>query len=498
MGSMRLIDSLRILLPYIALALLAILFRIPYLINPEQMSSEHSFLGLQGLRLLSGDFSLFLWGSNYQTSWEPFVASIFFTIFGKSFFVLQWVPFSAFLLCLFIIYYVIQKEVGVTNAFFLSLILVFVSQPVILVNVLPYRQWSLLFSLLPILMMCISQKRFMWITSGFLLFFSMLVDLFAIELSLPLLGCMYLKAKKIGKSKELFIGAVVGGLILLVSRAFAGGGAPIAFSLKTLVSHFPLFFKTCLPVFFGVRYPPQSTPSVVIEDLSDWVRVLCGLIFLSLFIPSFVLSLRNRQGLDNSTLLSLFGSTTGFGSVIAFMGSSMSSDIHSVRYLPPIVFAAPFAFIPFTQKKPDFLRKSFFIFLGIYLIFIGLGGWRQATPWVMGIRPIRDPSDWVSTANEMARWLKERGIHDGFSDYWKAYTLSFLFEEDPLIVPRNSPDRYAPYRTRVLKANLVAEIFTPSDSPDEALKFEGTLKPPSKILDRWTQNGFTAFIINNK
>src|SRR5947209_892303 len=68
---------------------ITLVYRLPYLLNPERMHSEHAFLGLQALQMRQGHWQWFLWGSNYQAALEPLVGAFFFGIFGPSYRSLQ-------------------------------------------------------------------------------------------------------------------------------------------------------------------------------------------------------------------------------------------------------------------------------------------------------------------------------------------------------------------------------------------------------------------------
>src|SRR5207248_6007105 len=67
----------------LALALAAaVLYRLPYLLNPATVNSDGAVVGLQARAVLHGQWSWFLWGTNYQASFDPAVHALAFALFG--------------------------------------------------------------------------------------------------------------------------------------------------------------------------------------------------------------------------------------------------------------------------------------------------------------------------------------------------------------------------------------------------------------------------------
>jgi len=64
----------------------------------------------------------------------------------------------------------------------------------------------------------------------------------------------------------------------------------------------------------------------------------------------------------------------------------------------------------------------------------------------------------------LADALRAQGIHYAAAQYWLAYRLTFLFDEDPVVVPlAGADDRYRPYRDGFDTAPVVAYVFHPSE-----------------------------------
>jgi hypothetical protein len=86
-------------------------------------------------------------------------------------------------------------------------------------------------------------------------------------------------------------------------------------------------------------------------------------------------------------------------------------------------------------------------------------------------------------------------VRYGVAQYWLAYRLSFLFEEDPVIVPLDPhEDRYPPYRAAVVSAPVVAFVFHPSESRARPEPLEALLRSNGTAFERIAAGGFTALV----
>ena len=64
----------------------------------------------------------------------------------------------------------------------------------------------------------------------------------------------------------------------------------------------------------------------------------------------------------------------------------------------------------------------------------------------------------------LADALRAEGVRYAAAQYWLAYRLTFLFDEDPVVVPlAEADDRYRPYRDGFEAAPVVAYVFHPSE-----------------------------------
>jgi hypothetical protein len=91
--------------------------------------------------------------------------------------------------------------------------------------------------------------------------------------------------------------------------------------------------------------------------------------------------------------------------------------------------------------------------------------------------------------------LRAEGVHHAKAQYWLAYRLTFLFAEDPVVVPLEpGEDRYRPYRDAVDAAPLVAYVFHPSEPRATPEPVEEQLRNAGTPYRRLEVDGFTVLI----
>jgi hypothetical protein len=98
---------------------------------------------------------------------------------------------------------------------------------------------------------------------------------------------------------------------------------------------------------------------------------------------------------------------------------------------------------------------------------------------------------------EVARVLRERGVTAAAAQYWLSYRLSFLFEENPTVMPLSpGEDRYLPYRQAFERASRVALIFHPSEPRAQPEPYEAMLRQQGARYARLEAAGFTLLILS--
>jgi hypothetical protein len=162
--------------------------------------------------------------------------------------------------------------------------------------------------------------------------------------------------------------------------------------------------------------------------------------------------------------LGMFGATLFVGTLTAFLVSVMAIDRLSARYLVAIILASPFALAPSLRLVGP---GRFAAMLAPYFVSAAAGGWLGNGDNVNGFR-IRLENGRARDEQALARTLEDRGIRYGFADYWVAYRLTFLFDENVILVPWHAAlDRYPAYRRAVGEQERLAYVFDPSWSTED-------------------------------
>ncbi|MEO7111203.1 MAG: hypothetical protein ABI183_12260, partial [Polyangiaceae bacterium] len=180
-------------------------------------------------------------------------------------------------------------------------------------------------------------------------------------------------------------------------------------------------------------------------------------------------------------------------SICGFLLNGRISDMWAMRYLAPLTWMFPFALAPMASRMKV---KTVALFLVPYLAATLVGGWLSFGHWVKDAELVQTARGKGEDEHWLGEALRLRGIHDASANYWLSYRLTFLWREDPVVVPFNG-DRYAPYRQRFDAAKDVAYIFHPSEPRSKATDFEQGLKDRHVPFDQEVIAGFTVVTLHN-
>jgi hypothetical protein len=179
-------------------------------------------------------------------------------------------------------------------------------------------------------------------------------------------------------------------------------------------------------------------------------------------------------------------------SIGGFLLSSMPSDLWAVRYLAPIIWTSPFALAPLAYLLRE---KWLTVVLAPYLVSAAIGGWLGYSRYVDGPLPVRDARGVARDEAKLGEFLRQRGIRYAAAQYWLSYRLTFLFQENPIVVPINpGQDRYQPYRNGFDAAPSVALLFHPSEPRATPEPYEVMLRQSRQHYERFDVEGFTVLI----
>jgi hypothetical protein len=490
------------------LAAVVVWFRLPVLINARAVHSDGALVALQARHILKGEWSWFLWGVGYQASFDSAMTALAFGVFGASPRVLLLMPLVAHLLLMGMAYHLLLKRVGPWSAFVLLLALAWVPG---LLGVSPYppRHWSITLVVAGIwLLDGAGESRWPRLRSaaGALLgVVSLYLDLYCLQFmagfGLFALACgLEMRAGQLAPAPRRIgaavLGAVLGGLLVLLLRHRPEASAWIAgFRIDRLAFNLRLLFETCLPAFLGAKiFLPVGKPVAELWHPPLLFQILQGLGTLGLLAgmaASLAFALQRRTPWELRRL-GLLGGLVSLSSLGAFAVSIMPIDRWATRYLAPIAYLAPFTLAPLASRLG---ARRLCLGLLPYLVTTATGAWLMFGPSVHGPLPILDASGIAAEESRLCHALRQLGIRYGAAPYWLSYRLTFLCEEDPVLVPLAEPeDRHAPYRLAYKAAPLVALVFHPSAPQTTPEEIESQLRSWRAAYVRAQIAGYTVLI----
>jgi hypothetical protein len=448
-------------LPWIVLLVLAVIFRLPPLINAAATHSDAAIVGLQAMHLLTGEWSWFIWGAPYQGALDVWLTAILFALTGgPGPLKLMLVPLLGHLLLIWLAFDVLRRRIDPCKAFILCLALIFTPQAINGVALYLPRQWSITLVFLSVWMLdraSESKREWLWFAAaGFATALAIYADLFTAVfmpgLGLLAAGCVVedRPGLNIMMRRAIEFAAALGiGLLLywLVRHIAAMPPSPkTQLNFERVGVNWHLLLAQCLPwaMSYGIYVPgeklyPDRWSVGGLDAFHIAAASLFGVLMLigaaTVFVPRFPWKLRR---------LAAFGIASSVASIVLFLLSVMPLDMWGARYLAPIIWAAPFALAPVTLLMT---RRQLAMLFGPYVFCAALGGWLSYGPYVHGIKPVVTTSGSGKGEQELARFLRDSGIKKAAAQYWLAYRLTFLFNEDPIVFPpAEVEDRYAPYR----------------------------------------------------
>ena len=495
-------------IPFAALLFATLIFRLPPLLNAAGVGSDAAIVGLQARHMLRGELSPFLWGAGYQGSLEAALLAVAFAVAGASPLVLMLVPLCGHLLLTWFVFDVLRMKLPPASAALAALPVVLTPQAISGVALYAPRQWciTLVFAGLWLIDGASSAKRpWLRIMSGVTVaVLSLYLDLYAL-LFLPGLGlftalcCLDPTAagQRVVRTTAAATGAALGAFGVWLPRQL-GSGSPTetALSVHNIARNFHLLWEQCLPwvLGYGVFIPGKNLYPDLWEPPAPvrWFQIL-GAVSLVVAIGLGALWLFWRKLEWPLRRLAPVAFVVSASSIGGFLFSGMPSNMWSARYLAPIVWTAPFALAPLAALLST---RRLALAVAPYLTVAALGGWLSYGLYVRGPLPVLDPRGVAADEQQVADFLRARGVHHAAAQYWLSYRLSFLYGEDPLVIPISpSEDRYPPYREQFDRARRVAYVFHPSEPRARIEEHEPWVRAQGWQVERAEVAGFSMLLV---
>ena len=492
-------------LPLLLLLVAAVAARLPALVNARGMNSDAAVVGLQALHILHGEWSWFLWGAGYQASFDAALAAAAFAVTGPSALTLMVVPLIGHLILIGLAYDVLRRAVGPGSAAVACLPLVFAPQSVNGVALYAPRQWAITAVVLAVWLTARAEggRAPLWLAgSGFVAGFAVYLDLFTLQM-MPAVGVVALwravtvprRGRAVG---ALLLGSAAGVAVIAWSRAQpVADGAKAGLTLGRIGANWTLLVDQCLPYLLGVKVFVQDPVTLAhLPWPAPWpvqvIQAAAAVTFVAAVCWAVVAVVRciGPAPVRQLGALGLIGSAASAG---GFLVSTMPADLLSARYLAPIIWLAPFTLAPAAYALGV---RGFAALIAPLVVAVGIGGWYAFAPYVVDGIPVRDPRGVAQEEVVLADALRAEGIRYAAAQYWLAYRLTFLFDEDPVVVPlAGADDRYRPYRDGFEAAPVVAYLFHPSEPRAQWETTAAELDAQGVTYRREEIAGFTVLIV---
>jgi hypothetical protein len=460
---------------------------LPALLNPADLHSDAAVVGLQARHLLQGEWSWFLWGSGYQTSTDALIAALLFRVLQPTPLALMLSSFLGHLLLVSFAFGTLRRHFDGWSSALLVTPLVMTTGPLHTYMLSPPRQASLT------LVFCA-----IWLLDGaagwrhsatailagmFVAGLSSFADPYALlflpgfALFVALSVGLWPKAQRARSALAALFGALLGLLpTWLITHSAQASRGVLGLHWDVVNHNLELLRQTCLPYLLGTTayYSPRM-PLVEPWPAPAWFRAVqllgSGLFLLgiavggaSVFWRALPPKIRRLAALGAVMLPITLG---------AFALSVMVMDRLSARYLVAIVLMAPFALAPLLLILG---RRRCALLLSPFLASVAVAGWLNYGDDVAGSHIVLHRES-ASDEALLARQLRDHGLRYGLADYWVAYRLTFLLEEQTIIVPWHEKlDRYAPYRSAVATQTHLAYIYDPWRSKESLEEREAEIK----------------------
>jgi hypothetical protein len=135
--------------------------------------------------------------------------------------------------------------------------------------------------------------------------------------------------------------------------------------------------------------------------------------------------------------------------------SSNTIDVSSVRYLVVAWQASSVLLAIFLARLVTRKTSLGVLLVTFWIAFVGVNNLLDQN----SARPAHSGSYAPNVVPGLEAFMKQRNLQGGYADYWVAYTLDFLTEEQFSFAPFNVIDRYPPYTQKVRELPVQVYIF---------------------------------------
>jgi len=482
--------ALRRIGPLVVIAVLALALKVALLAaDAVPFNSDEAIVALMARHILQGERPAFFYGQAYMGSLDAVLTAGAFALMGESVLAVRVVQVALFLAVLLTSYAVALRLTGSQRVALLTALL-FAFPPVLLTLYTTatsggYGEAMLVGNLLLWWGHRLGQedahRKSLWLAWGF----AAGLGFWAFGLTLVYLVPVVLWLIQRGRARPWreYLAAVLGfalgslpwwlGNLGRVDIAFAELSGDAVKSTATAGSLFGNvgmrvfnFIVLGLPALFGLRFPWS------IEGPPLWLAAPTLALYLGALVFPKAASFR-KDGI----LLWGICATLFLGFVLTPFGGDPSGRYFLPLYLPLFIFTAQ-ALVALRER----IGRWAWALLGIVLIFNLVGTAQAALKNPPGITTQFEEITQVDHRYdaELIHFLRERGQTRGYGNYWVAYPIAFLSNEEIILAPHlpykadlrytSRDDRYPPYTQAVEQAANVVYVTTNHPKLDALLR----------------------------
>ena len=499
-----------IFLPLFVITAAVFLLRLPELVNARAIDSDAAIVGLQAMHILYGEWDWHLWGTVYQGIPGTALLALSFLIFGSSPF--TWVATLIFCYSIiaWLVFSVVRKRLNLFSGFLLIVPILLAHQGMTRHVMVPSRFLciaAILFSV-----WCYdrasSSKRCYYlyalasVAAALSLYFDLFVILYFPGVALFALLCVLDGKPNPGTIVKRIISALAGGVPTLTFFWYTYQTGTVNNVMQPTFglvgSKLKLLWDMCLPwslsakafVPYKTLHPELWQPPaafLAVQIIGALLFALCILSGAYLFFKADIPWKIKRLG--------LLGTTVALTCIVTFCFSGQTRDVWSVRYLTPMILTSGLALVPLTYLINP---KRVLLILIPYLISAAVCFWIGYGPYVDGVKIVQSERGQAYEETMLLGWLKERGVRYATAQYWLAYRLTYLWQEEVIVSPLNRwSDRYRPYQMQVDESQLVALIFHPSETREMPEPYYDSYIKAGKSIERFEIEKFTVLLVKD-
>jgi hypothetical protein len=447
------------------------------LINAKSVNSDMAVVGLQAMHILRGEWDWHLWGAGYQSSVDALLTALVFAVFGHGPFVLACVPVVGHVLLVGFAFAVLHGHFRPWPAVLLSLPVVLTPMAVNYNLIMVQREscWAMFIVSVWLLSSAASARHPLrrYALGAFSVCLSLYLDLYAVQWLPAAVLFAFLcvfdgprnSSLRFGRALSTAAGFALGiGSFLWLRGQSPGSDGQVGMAINRIPTNFRLLWDTCLPYTLGAKTFFNNGNSGTEQWVApSWFRPvqLLGVLTVGSGLVFAGLSGGWRRIPWKVRRLGVLGVVVTASSIGAFLVSVMPADSWSSRYLAPIILVLPFTFAPAAYWLPV---RTLPVALAPYLVAAAVSGWMSfGRDYTKNDWPVLTVRGSGREEAQLASFLRTKGVKVGAAQYWLAYRLTYLFEENPIIVPLHAGnDRYGPYRAQFDAAKTVAYVFHPT------------------------------------